>query len=82
MSSLFFDEYAALLSFLQLPGNAQYGHRVVQIENVRKHGSPVSVWAVMVGVARFVENSAEKHAAPNCILQFDQAKGFDSILVV
>ena len=37
VSSLFFDEYAALLSLLQLPGNAQYGRRVVQIENVHKN---------------------------------------------
>ena len=78
VSSLFFDNWDALMSFLSLPGNAQFGSRVVQIQNVHRNESPGSVWAVMVGVARYVEHFAGHRASPNCILQFDQAKGFNA----
>ena len=32
----------------------------------------------MVGVARYVEHFAGQRASPNCILQFEQSKGFNS----
>ena len=66
------------MSFLNLPGNAQFGSRVVQIQNVHHNKSPGTVWAVMVGVARYVEHFAGHRASPNCILQFDQSKGFNA----
>ncbi len=78
VSCLFFNDLATLVLFLKLPGNAQFGSRVVQIQNVRHNRSPGTVWAVMVGVARFVQHFVGQHASPNCILEFEESKGFNS----
>ena len=78
VSSAFFDGWGALESFLKLPGNAHYGNRVVQIQNVHRNGEPGRVWAVMVGAARFVQNCAKEHASPNCALHFEPGKGFNA----
>ena len=40
VSALFFDNWDALMSFLNLPGNAQFGSRVVQLQNVHRNKSP------------------------------------------
>ena len=78
VSSLFFDNWDALMSFLNLPGNAHFGSRVVQIQNVHRNKTPGTVWAVMVGVARFVEHFGRRRGSPNCVLHFDQTKGFNA----
>ena len=76
--SAFFDDWGALESFLKLPGNAHYGNRVVQIQNVHRNREPGKVWAVLVGVARFVQHFAGQRPRPNCVLEYDPRKGFNS----
>ena len=79
VSALFFDDYDKLNSFLKLPGNSHLGSRVVEIANFHHNKIPVTIFAVMVGAARFVQHfTILNRAAPNCILQFEQHKGFNS----
>ena len=78
VSCAFYNDWGALDSFFKLPGNAHYGKRVVQIQNVHRNGEPRRVWAVPVGAARFVQDCAKEHASPNCALHFEPGKGFNA----
>ena len=78
VSCLYFDDYNTLSSFLQLPGNTQLGRRVIQVQHVNHNKTPRTVWAVMVGAARYVEHFSGKLKAPNCVLQFNPSKGFNA----
>ena len=51
---------------------------MIQVQNVNHNKTPRTVWAVMVGAARYVERFSGKLKAPNCILQFNPSKGFNA----
>ena len=79
VSALFFDDYRKLKAFLNLPGNWNFGGRIVQISNVHQDRKPVTLFAVMIGAARYVQHfTTLNRAQANCVLQFEQHKGFNS----
>ena len=77
-SALFWDEWERLLEFVKLPGNARFGDRIVQIDNVKRCGLDVTIWAVLVGVCQFVQHYEGYRPRANCILEFDASKGFNN----
>ena len=78
VTCMFFDDRNALNSFLALPGTTAWHNRVISIHNVHRNGSPITIWAVMVGAARIVTHFGRQRSCPNCVLVFEPAKGFNA----
>ena len=76
-SALFFDMEAMLNVWLGHPGNEKYRDRIVSIEHVQKQGSPVTVFAVLIGAAQFVNAYCGIRRGPNAKLVFWPARGFN-----
>jgi hypothetical protein len=53
-SALFWDEEAELESWMRQAGHERYRDRVVEVPGVLKDTAPRTVWAVLIGVAQFV----------------------------
>lgn len=80
-SALFFDDKDLLETFLGQ--NARFADRVVSIPGVKRQGKEVELWAVLVGVAQFIQHFVGYRTRCNVVLQFDPSQGFnDSLRVV
>ena len=77
-SALFWDDWNSLLEFVRLPGNARFGDRVVQIDNVMRAGEDVTIWAVLVGVCQFAQHYEGIRPRANCVLEFNASRGFNN----
>ena len=76
-SALFFDTEAMLNVWLGHPGNEKYRDRIVSIAHVQKQGSPVTVFAVLIGAVQFVNAYCGIRRGPNAKLVFWPARGFN-----
>ena len=76
-SALFFDTEAMLHVWLEHPGNEKYCDRIVAVAGVRKQGLPVTVFAVLIGAAQFVNAYCGIRRGPNAKLVFTPARGFN-----
>ena len=76
-SALFFDAEAMLKMWLEHPGHNAYCDRIVAIADVQKQGSPVTVFAVLIGAAQFVNSYCGIRRGPNAKLVFTPARGFN-----
>ena len=76
-SALFWDEWDGLLAWVELPGNARFCDRIVQIDKVRRIGQDRTVWAVLVGVVQFAQHYDGYRPRANCVLEFNPSKGFN-----
>ena len=77
-SALFFDSFADLVSLLRLPGNARFADRVCNILGVHRAEQPVEIWAVLVGVAQYIQDFHDIRPRANAVLEFDPTRGFNS----
>lgn len=80
-SALFFDDKNLLETFLGQ--NARFADRVVSIAGVKRQGQDVEIWAVLVGIAQFIQHFVGYRTRCNAVLEFDPSNGFnDSLRVV
>jgi hypothetical protein len=79
-SALFFDSFDDLVSLLRLPGNARFADRVCKITGVQRADQPVEIWAVLVGVAQYIQDfhGIGIRTLANAVLEFDPSRGFNS----
>ena len=77
-SCLFFDDWNKLMAFLDMPGNGQWRGKVARMQGVKHGGTERTIWAPLVGVARFCSHFQGRRGRPNCNLVFDPALGFNS----
>jgi hypothetical protein len=77
-SALFFDSFDDLVSLLRLPGNARFADRVCKIDGVHRAEQPVEIWAVLVGVAQYIQDFHDIGPHANAVLEFDPSRGFNS----
>ena len=76
-SALFFDSEVLLQGWLNQPGNSKYSDRTVLLPGVLQEGEARTVWAVLVGVAQYVNHYLGIRMAPNAKLVFTPASGFN-----
>lgn len=55
-SALFWDDWDGPHAWVKLPGNARLRDRIVQIDNVRRMGTNITVWADLVGVCQYAQH--------------------------
>jgi hypothetical protein len=77
-SALFFDTHADLQELLRIPGNEQFADRVCEITGVLRREQPVVIWAVLIGVAQYIQDHTDIRLRPNAVLEFDPTCGFNS----
>ena len=75
-SALFYDDLALLQEFLK--ANPRFRDRVVKIDGTKKAGSNVVVYAVLVGVAQYIQHYQGIRPRANATLRFRPSSGFNS----
>ncbi len=76
-SALFFDSWEALTRFLKL-SNGRFSDRIAQVDGVHRHQERITVWAVLIGVAQYVQHFESYRPRANTILEFDASVGFNN----
>ena len=74
-AALFFDEWDALKSTLDL--NPHFKDRVVRINDVKRSGKSITIWAIMVGLGQYAQHFAGYRGRHNAELQFCPVSGFN-----
>lgn len=75
-SALFFDDFDVVMGLIK--ANPRFGDRVCRIEGVHRAGEKVVVYAVLVGIAQFIQHYTGYRTRHNAILEFDPSLGFNS----
>jgi hypothetical protein len=77
-SALFFDTHDDLVALLCIPGNERFADRVCKIKGVLRREEPVVIWAVLLGVAQYIQDFTQIRHRANVVLEFDPTRGFNS----
>ena len=80
---MYYENEALLTGFLNYPGNGALASPLMRIDGVLGvDGAPSSLYAVMVGLGRFVQHyQGIRKQGPNVVLQVDVSKGVNDGLV-
>ena len=76
-SALFFDNCNILKAWVRKPGNLKYTDRIVKLPGVLKHGEPVTIFAVLVGAAQYVNDFQNIRKTANAKFVFTPNMGFN-----
>ena len=76
-TALFFDDQNILEAWIRKPGNLKYTDRIVKLPGVLKHGDPVTIFAVLVGAAQYVNDYQNIRKSANAKFVFTPNMGFN-----
>lgn len=75
-SALFFDDYDTVMAVIT--ANPRFSDRVCRIDGVHRGGEKVTIYAILLGIAQFIQHYTGFRSRHNSILEFDPSHGFNA----